>query len=186
MPRRNRSTRRSTALAATWKTASRACPRESGECQLDLFADRTPVQARGRLSAATMRANQLRLWVASMAYVLLCALRRIALAAHPIGQSDLRHDPPQAPQDRRAGAHQRAAHHIRDGFGLPLSTGLRPRSCRVDKRRGALTKQTEPAIIFDTANRNATAVTARTSQRLRTFVATMSACSRRPSNPQPV
>ena len=41
------------------------------ECQLDLFADRT--------SATTMRANQLRLWFASMAYVLLCALRRIAL-----------------------------------------------------------------------------------------------------------
>jgi hypothetical protein len=41
------------------------------ECQLDLFSDRT--------SAATMRANQLRLWFASMAYVLLCALRRIAL-----------------------------------------------------------------------------------------------------------
>ena len=40
------------------------------ECQLDLFADRT--------SAATMRANQLRLWFASIAYVLLCALRRIA------------------------------------------------------------------------------------------------------------
>ena len=42
------------------------------ECQLDLFADRT--------SAATMRANQLRLWFASMAYVLLCAVRRIGLA----------------------------------------------------------------------------------------------------------
>ena len=42
------------------------------ECQLDLFADRT--------SAATMRANQLRLWFASTAYVLLCALRRIGLA----------------------------------------------------------------------------------------------------------
>jgi Transposase DDE domain group 1 len=42
------------------------------ECQLDLFADRT--------SAATMRANQLRLWFASMAYLLLCALRRIGLA----------------------------------------------------------------------------------------------------------
>jgi hypothetical protein len=42
------------------------------ECQLDLFADRT--------SAATMRANQLRLWFASCAYVLLCALRRIGLA----------------------------------------------------------------------------------------------------------
>ena len=43
------------------------------ECQLDLFADRT--------SAATMRANQLRLWFASMAYVLLGALRRIGLKA---------------------------------------------------------------------------------------------------------
>lgn len=42
------------------------------ECQLDLFA--------GRASAASMRANQLRLWFASMAYVLLCALRRIGLA----------------------------------------------------------------------------------------------------------
>ena len=42
------------------------------ECQLDLFADRT--------STGTMRANQLRLWFASMAYVLLAALRRIGLA----------------------------------------------------------------------------------------------------------
>jgi hypothetical protein len=41
------------------------------ECQLDLYADRT--------SAATMRANQLRLWFYSMAYVLICALRRIGL-----------------------------------------------------------------------------------------------------------
>jgi hypothetical protein len=42
------------------------------ECQLDLFADRT--------STHTMRANQLRLWLSSMAYVLISALRRIALA----------------------------------------------------------------------------------------------------------
>ena len=42
------------------------------EAQGDLFADRT--------SAATLRANQLRLWFASMAYVLICALRRIGLA----------------------------------------------------------------------------------------------------------
>jgi hypothetical protein len=42
------------------------------ECQLDLFA--------GRVSTATMRANQLRLWFAAMAYVLLCALRRIGLS----------------------------------------------------------------------------------------------------------
>jgi hypothetical protein len=41
------------------------------EQQLDLFADRT--------SAATMKANQLRLWFASFAYVLLEALRRIGL-----------------------------------------------------------------------------------------------------------
>jgi hypothetical protein len=41
------------------------------ECQLDLFADRT--------STTTIRANQLRLWFYSMAYVLLCALRRIGL-----------------------------------------------------------------------------------------------------------
>ena len=33
-----------------------------------------------RTSAATMRANQLRLWFASMAYVLICAMRRIGLA----------------------------------------------------------------------------------------------------------
>ncbi len=41
------------------------------EAQADLFADRT--------SAATMPANQLRLWFASMAYALICALRRIGL-----------------------------------------------------------------------------------------------------------
>jgi hypothetical protein len=49
------------------------------ECQLDLFADRT--------SSATMRANQLRLWLASMAYVLLCALRRIGLAHTQFAQA---------------------------------------------------------------------------------------------------
>jgi hypothetical protein len=43
------------------------------ECQMDLFADRT--------SSATMKANQLRLWFASMAYVLVEGLRRIALQA---------------------------------------------------------------------------------------------------------
>ena len=36
-----------------------------------MFADRTP--------ASTMRTNQLRLWFSSMAYVLMCALRRIGL-----------------------------------------------------------------------------------------------------------
>jgi len=41
------------------------------ECQLDLFADRT--------SAATMLANQIRLWFASLAYVLMEAVRRLGL-----------------------------------------------------------------------------------------------------------
>jgi hypothetical protein len=50
------------------------------ECQLDLFADRT--------SAATLRANQLRLWFASFAYVLLCALRRIALKHTPFAKAN--------------------------------------------------------------------------------------------------
>ena len=49
------------------------------ECQGDLFADRT--------STATMRANQLRLWFASMAYVLICALRRIGLAHTPLANA---------------------------------------------------------------------------------------------------
>jgi len=40
--------------------------------QLSLFAD--------RMSAASLRANQLRLYLSSFAYVLLCALRRLALA----------------------------------------------------------------------------------------------------------
>ena len=41
------------------------------ECQADLFA--------GRTSAASMRANQLRLWFAAFAYVAMAALRRIGL-----------------------------------------------------------------------------------------------------------
>ena len=49
------------------------------ECQADLFADRT--------SSATMRANQLRLWFASAAYVLLCARRRIGLANTQFAQA---------------------------------------------------------------------------------------------------
>jgi hypothetical protein len=49
------------------------------ECQLDLYADRT--------STATIRANQLRLWFASMAYVLLCALRRIGLDHTPFAKA---------------------------------------------------------------------------------------------------
>jgi hypothetical protein len=49
------------------------------EQQLMLFADRT--------SAATIRANQLRLYCSSMAYVLLHALRRLALGGTPLARA---------------------------------------------------------------------------------------------------
>lgn len=49
------------------------------EQQLDLFADRT--------SAATMRANQLRLWLSSLAYVLIEGLRRLGLAATELARA---------------------------------------------------------------------------------------------------
>jgi Transposase DDE domain group 1 len=52
------------------------------EQQLDLFADRT--------STATLRANQLRLWFASFAYVLLDALRRIGLRHTPLARATCR------------------------------------------------------------------------------------------------
>ena len=49
------------------------------DCQGDLFADRT--------STATLRANQLRLWFASFAYVLICAVRRVGLAHTQFAQA---------------------------------------------------------------------------------------------------
>ena len=49
------------------------------EQQLMLFADRT--------SAATMRANQLRLYFSSVAYVLLAALRRLGLAGTTLARA---------------------------------------------------------------------------------------------------
>jgi len=49
------------------------------EQQLDLFADRT--------STRVLRANQLRLWFSSLAYVLLAAMRRLALPGTRMAQS---------------------------------------------------------------------------------------------------
>ena len=49
------------------------------EPQLDLFADRT--------SAATMRANQLRLYLSSAAYMLMHALRRLGLKQTPLARA---------------------------------------------------------------------------------------------------
>ncbi len=49
------------------------------ECQLDPRSGRGQALFADRTSAKTMRANQLRLWFASFAYVLICALRRLGL-----------------------------------------------------------------------------------------------------------
>ena len=51
------------------------------EQQLAMFADRTSTQ--------TMRANQLRLWVASLAYTLVHELRRVGLAGTPLAQAQV-------------------------------------------------------------------------------------------------
>ena len=55
------------------------CENRIKESQLDLFAD--------RLSTATLRANQLRLWWASAAYVLMHAIRRIGLAGTSLARA---------------------------------------------------------------------------------------------------
>jgi hypothetical protein len=55
------------------------CENRIKEAQLDLFAD--------RLSAATFRANQLRLWFASAAYVLMHALRRVGLTGTALARA---------------------------------------------------------------------------------------------------
>jgi Transposase DDE domain group 1 len=49
------------------------------ECQADLFA--------GRTSTATLQANQLRLWMASMAYILVESIRRLALKKTQLAQA---------------------------------------------------------------------------------------------------
>jgi hypothetical protein len=61
----------------------------------------------------------------------LCAGLRLAPdcpAAHAVCRGDLRYDPPQAVQDRRAGAGQRPPHQDRAGSRLSLPKRVRPRA----------------------------------------------------------
>jgi DDE family transposase len=67
------------ALYEDFYCARGECENRIKEAQLDLFAD--------RLSTATFRANQLRLWLASAAYVLMHALRRIGLAGTALARA---------------------------------------------------------------------------------------------------
>ena len=63
----------------SWYCARGEMENRIKEAQLDLFAD--------RLSTETFRANQLRLWFASAAYVLMHALRRIGLAGTALARA---------------------------------------------------------------------------------------------------
>ncbi len=67
------------ALYEDFYCARGECENRIKEAQLDLFAD--------RLSAATFRANQLRLWLASAAYVLMHTLRRVGLAGTALARA---------------------------------------------------------------------------------------------------
>jgi len=67
------------ALYEDFYCARGECENRIKEAQLDLFAD--------RLSAATFRANQLRLWLASAAYVLMHALRRVGLVGTALARA---------------------------------------------------------------------------------------------------
>jgi hypothetical protein len=88
------------------------------ECQLDLFADRT--------SAATMRANQLRLWFASFGYVLLCALRRIGLGHTQFATATCGTiSQIETAEDRRPGEAQCQARGGGNGLRMPLSARIR-------------------------------------------------------------
>lgn len=68
--------------------------------QVMLFVDRT--------STAYLWSNQLRLYFSSVAYVLLQMLRHLGLQGDGISQGPVRHDSPEAAEDRRPDSHQRA------------------------------------------------------------------------------
>ena len=106
-----------------------------------------------------MRANQLRLWFASFAYVLLAALRRIGLrhtqfAAAACGTIRLKllkigaHWPPgwgTGPQPRSGGQSQeRAPDQARHGLGLPVPGRVPPRLPLPAPRRRLLSAPAYP------------------------------------------
>jgi len=119
------------------------------ECQLDRFADRT--------SAATMRANQLRLWFASRGLRAALRLAPHWPGAHAVRRGDMRHHPPQAVEACRPGAHQRATHQTRHGVRLSLAGRVRPRShpptqcCRLTPTRHRTASRSPDAVAAPAA-----------------------------------
>ena len=71
------------------------------EQQLHLFADRT--------SSATMRANQIRLWFSSLAYVIMNELRSCRTSGNANGRSHVPDHEAEAIEDRGAGSRERPA-----------------------------------------------------------------------------
>jgi hypothetical protein len=114
------------------------------ECQLDLGAcpraGRRPDPWADRTSAHTMRANQLRLWFASMAYVLIAGLPNRP-GPYSVRPRLLRHHPPQTVEDRSAGAHQRAPYQARHALGLLASGRVPCRLPRAHRHRDRLMNQ---------------------------------------------
>ena len=88
-----------------------------------------------------MRANQLRLWFSSMAYVLLCALRRIGLQQTRFAKASCGSIRLALLKIGAAGHDQRAAHQVRHGIGLSLP-GRLPAGPRLAHRGRPLTNQT--------------------------------------------
>ena len=107
------------------------------ECQLDLFADRT--------STATMCANQLRLWFASFAYVLVCALWRIALKPTQFAKANCATIRLKL---LKIGALVRGlgpTHQARHGLILPQPARIQDHAHQA-RRRGALKRTTQRTV----------------------------------------
>ena len=76
---RRRESAREPRITLLWRQHGWQVENRIKEQQLDLFADRTSTQ--------TMRANQIRLYFSSFAYVLLCALRRLGLTGTELARA---------------------------------------------------------------------------------------------------
>jgi hypothetical protein len=116
-------------MAPSFRYARRyGAPNRIKEIQLHVLADRA--------SAATMRAKRLRLWFASMAYVLLCALRRIGLAHIRFARATCATIRLTLLQDRSPGARQRPPRQVRHALDLPIPGRVRCRPPAAIRRHG--------------------------------------------------
>src|SRR5215831_14637292 len=90
-----------------------------------------------------------------MAYMLLCALRRLALPQTPFAKATCGTIPSQAVEDRRPRAHQRAPQHLRNGLGATPISGFALAHAQLANAAARRRNRKEPAVIFDPAARSA-------------------------------